>query len=153
MANVSPKSLANLLQQRSDHLSMLLSQVRLLRRITAVIRHFLPEPLSLHCHAANIDGGTLVIGCDSSTWAAKLRYQSPHILKRLGERRDLPAFRHIRVRVQPHDRGEPHSSNRPLAMSDHTAALIASVADDTADPQLKAALLRLSKRAKPVKNR
>ena len=113
-----------------------------------MIRNVLPEPISLHCHAANIDGETIIIGCDSSTWAAKLRYQLPHVLTRLKDHRDLPAFRHIRVRVQPRDRGTPLSSNRPLAMSEHTAALIASVADDTADPQLKAALLRLSKRAK-----
>ena len=153
MASVSPKSLANLLQQRSDHLSMLLSQVRLLRRITSVIRNVLPESLSLHCHAANIDGDTLVIGCDSSTWAAKLRYQLPHVLNRLSDHRDLPVFRLIRVRVQPLEQGNPRTSIHRLSMPEHTAALIASVAHGTADPELKAALLRLSQRAKPVKNR
>ena len=153
MANGSPKSLANLLQQRSDHLNMLLSQVRLLRRITTVIRNVLPEPLSLHCHAANIDGDIMIIGCDSSTWAAKLRYQVPHVLNRLSDHRDLPAFRQIRVRVQPLEQGNPPPPQRQLSMPGHTAALIASVAAGTADPELKAALLRLSQRAKPVKNR
>jgi len=153
MASVSPKSLANLLQQRSDHLSMLLSQVRLLSRITSVIRTIVPEPLSLHCHAANIDGDTIVIGCDSSTWAAKLRYQLPHVLQRLGDHRDLPVFRQIRVRVQPLEQVHSRPSNRRLIMPERTAALIASVAHGTGDPELKAALLRLSQRAKTVKNR
>lgn len=153
MASVSPKSLANLLQQRSDHLNMLLSQVRLLRRITTVIRNVLPEPLSLHCHAANIDGDTMIIGCDSSTWAAKLRYQLPHVLNRFKDHHDLPVFRQIRVRVQPLDQGKTPASNRRLSMPEHTAALIASVANSTTDPKLKAALLRLSQRAKPVENR
>ena len=153
MASVSPKSLANLLQQRSDHLNTLLCQVRLLRRITTVIRNILPEPLSLHCHAANIDGDVMIIGCDSSTWAAKLRYQLPHVLNRLSDHRDLPAFRQIRVRVQPREQSKPRPSQRKLSMPEHTAAIIASVAHGTTDPELKAALLRLSQRAKPVKNR
>jgi hypothetical protein len=152
MASVSPKSLAQLLQQRSDHLSMLLSQVRLLRQITTVIRNVLPEPLSLHCHAANIDGDTIIIGCDSPTWAAKLRYQLPHVLNRLRDHRNLPAFRQIRLRVQPLDVVEAHTENRRLSMPEHTAALITSVAHNTTDPELKAALLRLSQRAKSVKN-
>ena len=153
MASVSPKSLANLLQQHSDHLSTLLSQVRLLRRITVVIRNILPEPLSLHCHAANIDGDTVAIGCDSSTWAAKLRYHLPHVLNRLGEHRDLPVFRQIRLRVQPSEEAASSPPKRRLFMPEHTGALIADVAQDTGDPELKAALLRLSQRAKTVKNR
>jgi hypothetical protein len=153
MARVSPKSLAKILQQRSDHLSVLLSQVRLLRQITTVIRNDLPEPLSLHCHAANIDGDTIIIGCDSSAWAAKLRYQLPHVLNRLKDHRDLPIFRQVRVRVQPLDEDKPRTQNRSLSITEHTAALIASIAQGTADPELKAALLRLSQHAKPVKNR
>ena len=153
MASASPKSLASILQQRSDHLSLLLSQVRLLRRITTVIRNALPESLSPHCHAANIDGDIIVIGCDSATWAAKLRYQLPHVLSRLKDHRDLAVFRQIRVRVQPSDEARPLAPSRPLSMAEHTAALIASVGHNTTDPELKAALLRLSQHAKSVKNR
>ena len=153
MASASPKSLASLLQQRSDLLSVLLSQVRLLRQITAVIRNILPEPLSLHCYAANIDGDTLIIGCDSSTWAAKLRYHMPHIMNRMKVHRVVPNCNQIRVRVQPLDKGKPPSSGPSLSMSERTAALIASVAHSTTDPKLSDALLRLSRRTKVVKNR
>lgn len=153
MAIASPKSLASLLQQRSDLLSVLLSQVRLLRQITAVIRNILPEPLSLHCYAANIDGDTLIIGCDSSTWAAKLRYHMPHILNRIKVHREVPNCNQIRVRVQPLDKGKPRSSGPSMSMSEQTAALIACVAHSTTDPNLRDALLRLSRRTKVVKNR
>jgi hypothetical protein len=153
MASASPKSLASILQQRSDHLSLLLSQVRLLRRITSVIRNALPESLSPHCHAANIDGDVIVIGCDSAAWAAKLRYQLPHVLSRLRDHSDLAVFRQLRVRVQPAVKAKPRTPSRPLFLAEDTAALIASVARNTADPELKAALLRLSRHAKSVKNR
>lgn len=153
MASVSPKSLAHFLQQRSDHLSLLLSHIRLLRQITSVIRSVLPEPLSLHCHAANIDGDTIVIGCDSPAWAAKLRYLLPQLLPPLKEHHQVPTFRQIRIRVQPADQGETGAVVRQASMAEHSAALIASVAHDITDPDLKAALLRLSQRAKSVKNR
>jgi hypothetical protein len=153
MASVSPKSLAHFLQQRSDHLSMLLSQVRLLRLITTVIRGVLPEPLSLHCHAANINGDILIIGCDSPTWAAKLRFLLPQVLERLKDHRQLPPFKHIRIRVQPIDKVVTQTAKRKVSMTTHSAAMIASVAYDTTDPELRAALLRLSQRARSVKNR
>ena len=83
------------LQHHSDHLNVLLAQVHLLRRITHVIRRALPETLASHCHAANIDGETLVMGCDSSTWAAKLRFEIPQLLRQLNDQQGFPAFSHI----------------------------------------------------------
>ena len=61
MSNAPSKPLLSWLQHHSDHLNVLLAQVHLLRRITHVIRRALPETLASHCHAANIDGETLVI--------------------------------------------------------------------------------------------
>lgn len=152
MATGFPKSLANLLQQHSDHLKKLLIQVHLLRQTTTALRNILSEPLSLHCHAANIERDTIIIGCDSSTWAAKLRYELPHILARLNDCPELPVFRQIRVRLQPLAQDVPGISNRRVSMPEHSAALIASVADSITDPKLKAALHRLSQRGKTVKN-
>lgn len=151
MASAPSKPLINWLQHRSDHLNVLLGQARLLRRITDGIRNALPEPLASHCHAANIDGDTLVVGCDSPTWAAKLRYQTPQVLSQLKGQPDLPAFSQIRIRVQPLDEERSRTTGRRFYMSEHSAALITSVADNTADPELKAALRRLSQRAKPDK--
>ena len=151
MTSVPPKSVANWLQQRSEHMSTLLRQVRLLNQTTNVIRKNLPEPLSMHCHAVNIDGDTLVVGCDSSTWAAKLRFQLPYVLSLLKDHRDLPSFCQIRVRVQPLDKAKVRSQNRRFFMSEHVSTLITHAADNTIDPQLKAALHRLSQRAKSVR--
>jgi hypothetical protein len=147
MASAPPKSMANWLQRRSDHLRVLLNQVRLLSQITTAIRNALPEPLSIHCQATNVDDNTLVIGCDSSIWAAKLRYHLPQVLRLVKDHPDLPAFSQIRVRVQPFDKGITQPSHRRLFMPKHIGALITSVADCIVDPKLKAALRRLSQRA------
>ena len=151
MSSTPSKPLLNWLQHHSDHLNVLLAQVHLLRRITHMIRHALPEPLASHCHAANMDGDTLVMGCDSSAWAAKLRFEIPQLLRQLNDQQGFPAFSQIRVRVQPLDKERSRTANRRLRLSDHNATLITSFADNTADPKLKAALHRLSQRAKSDK--
>lgn len=153
MASVPPKSLANWLQHRSDHLRVLLNQVRLLNQITTVIRNALPEPLSIHCQAANVEDNALVIGCDSPIWAAKLRYQLPQVLRLVNEHPDLPAFSQIRVRVQPCNKGITQPLHRRLIMPKHIGALITSVADCIDDPKLSAALRRLSQRATNARHR
>jgi len=151
MASTPSKSLLNWLQHHSGPLNVLLSRVGLLRRITAAVRDALPASVANHCLAANIDGDTLVVGCDSSAWAAKLRYHIPQLLERLKARTDLPALSQIRVRVQPLHEERARTEYRRFYMSEHSAALITSIADNTADPELKAALHRLSKHAQPVK--
>lgn len=153
MASSPPKSLQNWLQQRSNHLGGLLDRVHLLRRITGILHHALPAPLSAHCVAANIDGDTLVVGCDSPIWATKLRYQVPHLLGKLSAQPGLGSFSQIRIRVQPHGHSEEQARSvyRRFKLSENSALLINNVAGNTADPELKAALRRLSQHAKSAK--
>ena len=150
MTNAPSKPPLNWLQHHSDHLDILLGQVRLLRRVSDSLHKALPEPLASHCIAANIDGDTLVVGCDSSAWSAKLRYLIPQLLERLKTQADLPLFKQIRVRVQPLNPEPFHTTTRRPQLSEHSAALITSIADSTADPALKAALHRLSQHVKPI---
>jgi hypothetical protein len=150
MTSAPSKPPLNWLQHHSDHLDILLGQVRLLRRITDTLRKALVEPLASHCIAANIDGETLVVGCDTSAWAAKLRFQIPQLLDRLKAETDLQSLRQIRIRVQPLNKEPSRTTKRRFRLSEHSAALIASIADNTADPELKAALRRLSQRTKLI---
>ena len=152
MTNSPSKPPLNWLQHHSDHIDKLLGQVRLLRRVSDYLRKALPEPLASHCIAANIDGDTLVVGCDSSAWAAKLRFLIPQLFERLKAQTDFPLLTQIRVRVQPLNPEPFHTTIRRFHISDHSAALIDSTAESTTDPALKAALRRLSQRVKPIKN-
>src|SRR3569833_552242 len=127
MSRPTPKLLANWLYASSEQLGAMLSHVRLLRRLTAFLRDRLPPSLAAQCHAAKVEGTTLVIAETSSAWAAKLRYQHAALSALLKGRSDLPLIEHIRIRVQPL-RQEPVP--RPLhrsPMSADTAALICFV--------------------------
>jgi hypothetical protein len=147
MTGTPYKSLQNWLQPHGEPLNALLGQVQRLRRLTGVLRRALPEPLAAHCVAANLDGDTLVVGCDSSAWAAKLRYHLPTLLARLQDLPETPALSHIRIRVQPLREPPRRAAPRRARLSVHNAELLAAMADGTADPALKAALLRLSRHA------
>ena len=147
MAGTPYKSMQNWLQPHGEHLAALLGQLQRLRRLTALLRAALPEPLAGHCLAANLDGDTLVVGCDSAAWAAKLRYQVPDVLAQLRNHPDVPALSQIRIRVQPRREAQHGTVTRRARLSAHNGQLLCAMAEETADPALKAALLRLSRRA------
>lgn len=147
MSGTSYKPVQDWLHRPSGHLGALLGQVHLLRRLTAALRDALPEPLAAHCLAANLDDETLVIGCSSSAWAAKLRYQLPTLLARLRDHPGLAALSQIRIRVQPPREERPRAVRRRTRLSPHSADILSTLAEGTADPALKAALLRLSRHA------
>lgn len=148
MSRSTPKPLANwLIAPTEQQLGGVLSHVRLLRRLTAVLRDIVPAPLAEHCQAANLESGVLVIAVDSSAWAAKLRYHLAALLPQLKARGDLPVIDQVRLRIQPPrlDRPPRPAYRRPLSAA--TAALIAQVADHTTDAALREALHRLARHA------
>ena len=147
MNHSKSKSLTKWLQTPSEQLSPLLTQVRLLHRVTKILRGALGNPLAEHCQAANLDGTTLVISTDSSAWAAQLRYRLTTLLSQLQDRSDLPAIEQLRIRVLPGNVAPPAPAARRLAISSEAAAVISHVAENTTDPQLQAALRRLARHA------
>lgn len=148
MAGTPYKPLQNWLQPHGEYLNGLLDQVQRLRRLTGVLRGLLPEPLAAHCLVANLNGDTLVIGCDSSAWATKLRYHLPTLLAQLRQHPEAAALSEIRLRLQPFRDPAPRAAPRRAKLSSHSAELLSASAEATADPALKAALLRLSRRAR-----
>lgn len=147
MAGASYKPLQDWLQPHGAPFNGLLGQVQHLARLTAVLRAVLPEPLAGHCVAANLEREALVVGCDSAAWAAKIRYEVPALLARLQGHPEAPAVSEIRIRVQPFREPRPQAAPRRAHLSAHSADLLSATAEATADPALKAALLRLSRRA------
>lgn len=150
MAHTPCKPLANWLKHRSGHLDGLLSRVERLRQLTAALHTGLPKPLASHCRAANLDGETLVVGCDTAAWATKLRYALPQLLQYIQGQAGLPPISRIQVRVQPFEHPQPAASLRRILLSERSAAIISSFADNIDDPALKAALCRLGQRVKVI---
>lgn len=139
-----PKPVRDLLQHRPT-LRRLEQELDAQRTLLARVRAHLPHDLSQHCVAAQTRGDVLVLHATSSVWATRLRYLAPEIVRRL--QRDGMALREVRVRLLI-DGSRRRSSPRLARHSDSGAEIIHDTAMGTKQPELRAALLRLSRALK-----
>jgi hypothetical protein len=127
-----------------QQLQSLTAAARRHERATALVRETLSTELAGHLRGATVSGETLTLYVDSPSWATRMRFQAPSLL------RQLPAsglaVRHCQIRVQP-----PGDVPRPARVQPRRARVSASAADsvrsaaDAAEsPGLAAALRRLA---------
>lgn len=131
---------------KDGELQQLLVQAERLQKATRALHAQLPPPLEQHCKVANIKGELAVLHADSPAWAAKLRFHVAGILQQLRKQPGLGALQAIRIKVSPLDDPQPPSAVARPVLSEQAGAVLRSAADATADPALKAVLLRLAQR-------
>ena len=140
----SPKSVRHLLKDKPT-LKILGLEISAQRALLQRVRRLLPADLAPHCLAAREHDGRLILHTDSAAWATRLRFMAPQLQRRLeGE---LPDVRGITVRLllQQPARAPRHRSVHKSAVA---AAIIHESARDTKQPQLREALIRLSRTLK-----
>ncbi len=141
----TPRSVAKILDQvgNSDPLS-LTQRVRKLVLFERQVLACLPQELAVHCQVAGVRDGSLRLVTDSPSWAARLRFQEPLLIKALaglGQRET----RRIQVKVAPKE--QPRSlPTHTFKMTADNARLLEQTARAISDPNLAQALLRLAKR-------
>jgi hypothetical protein len=144
MRSSKPFQIGNLLD-RSDA-SRLLSRARALGELDALVHELVPSPLNGHCRVMSVRDDILIVAVDSAAWAARLRYQSSELVKRLAGLSSMK-LRTVQVRVRASDQlpgcritpvRQPVSGSNSMALK-HAARCVS-------DTGLKAALLRLASR-------
>lgn len=137
-----------------DHLNKfldpgLIHQARFVQTATAALRRGLPSAAAQHCWVGRIRDNALVVITDSSTWVVSIRYQQHELLKQLNAefcaelQQPLTRLK-IKVRASPTATQKPLS--RPRISPDSSRHLL-SAAAGIGDPDLRAALERLARRA------
>ena len=105
-----------------------------------------PE-LSAHVHPIRYTDGKLVLRATSPVWVSRVRHSHDTLTRAL---RAQPLFKELlglEVRAAPLDLGRRQQPvSRARAISTDTRKLLESVAGDIADPELSAALTRLSRK-------
>lgn len=129
---------------RDSHLKQLVEQARANSELLLTVQQWLPAPLHLHCHAAHVHDGQLVLYTDSPAWVMRLRFSAPQILE--GLRKTLPNLRGVRVRVQLAQPSRQRRRQRP-AIPRSAATTLREAAAGIEDPALRAALERLGRLA------
>lgn len=139
----TPRTLGSFLG-KDRHLRHLVEQAKANSTLLETVQQWLPAPLHLHCHAAHVHDGQLVLYTDSPAWVMRLRFSAPQILE--GLRKTLPNLRGIRVRVQLAEQTRQRKRRRPQ-LPDSARELLRETAENLDNPELSAALQRLSRLA------
>jgi hypothetical protein len=115
-------------------------------RLAALWRRYAPAALADHVQPVSCADGCLILQTDSAAWASRVRHSQQTLLTQLRSEPGFRNLRELRVRVRPPeaDAPVPARANKPTRLSAHGAHCVASAADGIEDPQLRAALKRLS---------
>ena len=121
----------------SDRLSQICKHIEKINELQIKLQKHLEAPLNRHVVIADYQQKTLVLHTDSAAWAAKLRYQTPDILKVF--KRDAPGIRTVRIKVMPSD-SLSQVTRHAEQVTPETVYAIRQVAEKTGDPALRAIL-------------
>lgn len=141
------KPLDELLHRPASALAGLTAQADEIRRLNALVHAALPADLAAQCLGVAVHGASLVIFAASSAWATRLRYHETEVLEYLARRHGL-RFDRVACRIAIRGADVVPLAPPPREISPASRAVIASTADAVGDPDLAAALKRLSRRQK-----
>jgi hypothetical protein len=120
----------------------LTAHAKALDALDRTLRQLLPEPLRHQCCLADLRAGRLVFLAKSPVWAAKLRLQQNALLAQARKVAGAPIEK-FTVKVAPLPPVPPGQIRRkPLSLS--AAEHLRAAAHSAADPELRAAYLRLA---------
>jgi hypothetical protein len=125
----------------------LLERARKLQRLEQAVRGLLPEDVAAHCRVMNLKNEILVVAAPSSTWAARLRFAGPELVKQL-EGQFALKLRSVQIRIQPETLEIPVSKQPKLKLSLASGTLLAQTAQTVNHPALREALYRLAAKAR-----
>lgn len=129
-------------------LGQLLGHARRMEALDEAFRKCLGPPLSRYCRVANLTPGRLVLHACSPVWATRLRYVVPDVLDCLRKSGDISLQCRVQLRVSYFENGVSTSPvRRSLRLSPRSAAVVRDAALSIENPELKRALLRLSRHA------
>ncbi len=130
----------------SPGLERLVRRARYLEMVDKALQQILGTSLAGHCRVANISRDTLILQTASVAWGSRLRYLAPRLLEQLSRQLGWDRIKHTKVQVRPEAFPQRETPARRAHLSRQSAALLRDVANGTEDPDLRDALLRLSRR-------
>jgi hypothetical protein len=121
------------------------SQLAQLQKINRALYEIVPIEFLGHIQVAgNPQSGTLHIYADSPAWAAKLRFYKPSIASGLTSHAGF-VVKALRISIHPKLGERKTAAPKKPSLSRHSAQLLACLANNTEDPELKRALTALAK--------
>lgn len=126
-----------------NRLQRLLGTAEHLAHLTDEVRALLPAPLARHCFVAALKGTRLTLHADNASFATRLRFAAPALLKRLRTLADFSGITDIAVSTARRAPPAPARRQAVALRARPPARLLDDLADGISDESLKASVRRL----------
>lgn len=121
-----------------------------LKRLKQAICASLPLDCHPHIEVSGIRDKQLIILTDSPVWQTRLRMYSQSMLEALHQHLNI-RLNQVKIRQYSPQRLIEEPPPPPRVLTEHSSEVIAQTASCISDPDLQAALIRLSRKAKSPK--
>lgn len=141
------KHFRELISDTNDSFSALYKKSLAILSIQNILRSTLGPALAQHMHVANLNPEYIVIFTENQSWATKLRFRIPEILKITRMHSGYKNLETVRVKVSPAliTTSSSDTSDTTSSLSPATTRLLVRVAENIDDDALQTALLKLSR--------
>lgn len=141
------KHFRELISDTNDSFSALYKKSLAILSIQNILRSTLGPALAQHMHVANLNPEYIVIFTENQSWATKLRFRIPEILKITRTHSGYKNLETVRVKVSPAliTTSSSDTSDTTSSLSPATTRLLVRVAENIDDDALQTALLKLSR--------
>lgn len=141
-----PRAITELL---ADHftgpLELTIQRGKKLQQLSRLIQNTLDPEMAAHCQLLNLRNSSLIMACDSTAWATRLRYHVPNLLQAL-QQSGLSGVADIQIRVSPALQPPQQQAKKRVVLSTDAAYCIQQCAQSVTDPALSRALQQLARR-------
>jgi len=141
-----PRAITELL---ADHftgpLELTIQRGKKLQQLSRLIQNTLDPEMAAHCQLLNLRNSSLIMACDSTAWATRLRYHVPTLLQAL-QQSGLSGVADIQIRVSPVVQPPQQRAKKRAVLSTDAAYCIQQCAQSVTDPALSRALQQLARR-------
>ncbi len=137
--------ISELLQDKRYAIADLCKKAKSIQIIDQKLKTYLDPSLHDHFELANIKTDVATLLVSSSTWATRLRYNIPAILNALNNQLNLTTVKTVRIKVKKAISDNTALNKKPIFLSENSAQVLANVANNFSDPELRACILKLSK--------
>ncbi len=141
---IRPQTVQNFLH-RNKKLQDLIQKAQQNSQLLILIRELCPEKIKSHLVSAQSENQMLILMTDSPAWASQLRFLSSQLLQKLKKQHYF--FKKIIIKVSLQKVPVQNSSNTQSVkkLSKETSHIIQQTANMIGHPQLKKALMNLSR--------
>jgi len=137
--------ISEFLKNKRYPLAGLCNKANSILEINNKLKKCLDPSLHDHFELANIKADIATILVDSSTWATRLRYNIPAILDALNNKLNFGSIKTVRIKVKKITPTNTSLQREPISLSKNSAQILADVANNFKDTELRECLLKLSK--------